>query len=104
MTCNTSCCALKKYQSNYQKLSSGLQISRFSLYHPTDAARWTTAPKGPQRNGHSCHGNAGELQAHIKQEFRKAAGDEEVYGMKYRLSEGRVQLRQLSETLGMTSA
>lgn len=46
----------------------------------------------------------GELQAHIKQEFRKAAGDEEVYGMKYRLSEGRVQLRQLSETLGMTSA
>lgn len=66
--------------------------------------RCTTAPKGPQRNGHSCHGNAGELQAHIKQEFRKAAGDEEVYGMKYRLSEGRVQLRQLSETLGMTSA
>ena len=46
---------------------------------------------------------AGDLRQHIREEFEKAAGAQDAYGMKHSLSDGRVQLKYLSETLGMTS-
>ncbi|KAK9803211.1 hypothetical protein WJX73_003547 [Symbiochloris irregularis] len=45
-----------------------------------------------------------ELHRFIKQEFRNSAAANDAYAMKYRLSEGRTQLKQLGETLGMTAA
>lgn len=45
--------------------------------------------------------NTGELRKEIRQGFDQERGVKDVYAMKYSLSNGRVQLKQLRDMLGM---
>lgn len=44
---------------------------------------------------------AGELRMEVRQGFEKERGVRDAYAMKYSLSNGRVQLKQLRDMLGM---
>ena len=43
----------------------------------------------------------GELRAQVRRGFEASRGQKEVYAFKYSLSEGRTQLKQLRDMLGM---
>ena len=43
----------------------------------------------------------GELRAQIRRGFEASRGQKDVYAFKYSLSEGRTQLKQLRDMLGM---
>ena len=47
------------------------------------------------------HGAAGELHEQVRSAFERARGQQDPYAIKYTLSDGRTQLKQLTDLLAL---